>query len=484
MTPLATGLLRCALPLLGLDAAPPLPTLPPAPPAAAKEEREALAELPNQLASDNFVVKWGSERAIRTEDVEDALAALEEALRVEVEELGHPLPVGSDRYLFNVYIGDTGDGAPSSYGAAGYYYRDGEGFPYLVLAAGTMATGGLENTCAHELYHAIQDATGAYRYAGASAWYWEASAMWIEAEVFPDSPDYYTFLFGFGLLPHLPLWAFDYADTGALEEYHQYGAMVYPRYLSEILGERQLVVDSWVASDGASTPQEALARGLEARGLDPVDVFGAFAGRNALWDYADGEGMAANVDAYERYFRDDAVPVVASVAGETDGLVAAPAASLPQASGANVVEWNHSPGRWRVSVVGAPVGSAGTAAQWRFTLVREGAEGIVYLPLAVDADGAGEVELELVATDEEVLLVAAVGAGADGADVPSGETWGWSYGVAAVEAPSVDDTGSPGEDPEEDPAVACGCGATTTGRGGAVALALALAGLGYRRRPT
>ena len=37
--------------------------------------------------------------------------ALEESWTSYIDELGHPQPVGTETYLFNIFIGDSGNGA-------------------------------------------------------------------------------------------------------------------------------------------------------------------------------------------------------------------------------------------------------------------------------------------------------------------------------------------------------------------------------------
>ena len=81
----------------------------------------------------------------------------------------------------------------------------GLGTLFVVLARATVADlegGGL--TAAHELYHAIQHVTGRYRET-AGLWFWEATATWMESQVFPQATAYARFLYGYALLPHLPI---------------------------------------------------------------------------------------------------------------------------------------------------------------------------------------------------------------------------------------------------------------------------------------
>jgi hypothetical protein len=264
------------------------------------QERDAFGAL-NSYSSEHFVLRWGTSETVPEEQVEVMLESLETAWQVQVVEMAHPTPQGAESYRFNVYVANTGVEGPwgplGDYGAAGWFYPDdGEGYPFMVLALETMAdldAGGL--TGAHELYHAIQYASGRYR-EEAGAWLWESTATWVEAEVFPESTAYARFLYGYALLPHLPIDYYAPFKTGALDEYHSYGAFLFPRMLSEHVDDWSLIRDVWVDPEVESEdPLDAIALGLEARGRTLSEVFREFGWRSVAWDYEDGEAYAANI---------------------------------------------------------------------------------------------------------------------------------------------------------------------------------------------
>ena len=123
-----------------------------------KAEREATSTGLNSASSDNFIVKWGDQQSFSYDEQEQMLESLEDAWTTYIEEQNYPAPYGSDLYLFNVYIGDTGSGTPSSYGAAGYYYVDEEWYPMIVLSPDAVRDPDyIDITVVHEFYHAIQD---------------------------------------------------------------------------------------------------------------------------------------------------------------------------------------------------------------------------------------------------------------------------------------------------------------------------------------
>ena len=445
-----------------------------------KDARDAYGTFPNEEEGDNFIVKWGDSGRVDEDAVEALLAAFENAWAVEIGEMGMPVPSGTESTLFNVYIGDTGDGTPDGYGTSGYYTRDEDNYPMIVVSRATLDDAAwASGTATHELFHALQDATGRYSYEGDSAWYWEATAMWIEGEVLPEEDDYVAFLFGYGLLPHLPVSFFDYPDTGALQEYHQYGAMIFPRYVSEIAADWELVRDSWTEPLDADSPQDALAILLEERGVDFADAFGDFAARNATWDYADGELYREWMEWYADYYRSDDHRVVAEVdyVG-TDGVVAAPEDTLPGRYGYNVVTLPRPvDAGLTVRFEGAPEGSKGSAADWRVTLVREPeAGGPVYVPLTLKG-GVGELALTDVGDERLHLVVAAVPGAARNEEV-----FAWSYAFTPSDVAAQPDPVDPiAESPEKVELTACGCASGTGGVSGVFVLA-ALTTIARRRR--
>jgi MYXO-CTERM domain-containing protein len=454
------------------------------PPSGEREERDAYGEFPNEIEGEHFVVKWGDSGGVDEAGVEALLAAFENAWSVEVEEMGYPAPAYSDAYYFNIYVGDTGSGTPDGYGTSGYYNTDSDGYPMIVVAAETLSDPTwARGTATHEFFHSLQDVTDRYDYTGESAWYWEATAMWMEGEVLDGYEDYMAFLYGYALLPELPVYFFDYPDTGALQEYHQYGAFIFPRYISEIAADWEVIRDSWVVDLDADTPQDAIATLLADRDIDFADTFGDYAAHNATWDYADGDRYAEWVDYYGDYYRADDHRIVADVDSDgTDGLVAAPDDTLPGRMAYNIVAvWRPGNDPLRVSFEGAAEGSRGSPADWRVTVVidRDGGPEYVPVPLAGDA---GDVLVPAAVDADAVYLVAAavpVNARAD-------ETFAWSYGFVPEPA-AEDDTASdlprtPDVDGGDGKVAGCGCVSTGTPPG---ALFTAFAGMGLlaaRRR--
>jgi hypothetical protein len=167
--------------------------------------------------------------------------------------MGYPAPYGVNDYYIDVYVANTGVRLYDSdtgtynpitisesqnylaytqidrdYSVAFFVFND--EFP------GSNEIPVLKATCAHELFHAVQrgagypwDAEGPEdgpdyiddaRWA-VEGWWTEASATWMEEEVYPEINDYTGYVTQFLTTPQLPLYYF--ASGGV----HQYGAAIF-----------------------------------------------------------------------------------------------------------------------------------------------------------------------------------------------------------------------------------------------------------------
>lgn len=462
----------CALHALG--SLPGTPN-PPPPLPGGKAVRDGYGA-PNAVESENFVVRWG--QGFDADDAQQILDDFEHAWSIEVTEMEHPEPLYADVYKFNVYIGDTGGGTPSSYGAAGYYYTDREGYPMIVLNRDTVSSGyGLPSTTAHEFYHAVQAATAAYGYEGEGAWYWEATATWIESEVWPNDPAYVNFIYGYSFFPHLALNTFDYPDTGALVELHQYGAFIFPRYLAEIVGDWRIVRDSWTNSGGDDDPLEVIDRILRAEhGTDLDAAFGDFAARNVAWDYEHGDWYAEMHAVAEDYYPDDSERVFEVHQGSSEGEQRVSVYQGPERYGTLYIRLDEpegGPDVW-VGFTGDDLGEEGSPATWAVSVVSIDNERPEYFPLDWQ-NAEGGAWIRDIGSDDEVWLV--VSPTAD--RLVWGEGFGFDYTLTPGDAdgPPADSAVDTGE-PAEPAPKACGC----TGAPAAPSLGLSLLALAHLAR--
>ncbi len=398
------------------------------PPPDGKLLRDAYG-VPNKLESDNFVIRWGS--GVSTSNAQAMLDAFELSWAVELIEMDHPPPPGSDTHKFNVYVGRTGGNTPDHYGAAGYFNTDDEGWPMIVLNPSTVSDPEYgETTVAHEFYHSVQYATGSYSYEDEAAWFWEATASWIEAEVYPDNPGYVVFLFGYALLPYLEVNFFDYPDSGALQEYHQYGAFIWPRYLAEFVGDWRVVRNAWVEPQTLQDdPMVALQAEVEDLGADLDVAFMDFAARNVTWDYAHGDWYEAYVDGYADYYPSQDARVVLEVDGAgTDGPWSPADAVTPRRYGYNVIRIEDlDEDGVEVEFVGDEEGSRGGPASFGVTVVHVAGGVASYEVLGHAVTSVGET-VDVSGDDETYVVI-----GAWTADLRWDETFDYEIALTAGE---------------------------------------------------
>lgn len=208
--------------------------------------------------------------------------------------------LGSEGGLFGFCTSDDPKEPPAYPGldASAYCVLDNDYTPtQYPLTSGLPA---LQVTAAHEFFHAVQFAYSVYQ----DRWLMEATAVWMEDQVYDDVNDNYSYIqSGPIAFPEAPL------DSTPLEHSHrlglyQYGAFVFFRFLTEDLGPA-IVREIFEAADGTpgqpglySTPAIELA--LEARGRGFREVFAAFGAANvnparayeegAAWTFYDRKG--------------------------------------------------------------------------------------------------------------------------------------------------------------------------------------------------
>ena len=218
--------------------------------------------------------------------VADVAEALEYAWVQEVERLGWRMPLpdegeGGDERLdvyleyqdefygyvdtLGGYVGDNqmtvGEEDGAAYGYIGLShdytsnYAD-EELPPLDL---------LRTTVAHELHHAIQ---AAYDENDIYYWLYEASAVWIEDEIYPEIGDAESYLDDYLNTPDIcPL------SVGVNEDdIHWYGGWIFLRYLSEHYGGPDTIRYLWeqlAVSEGLT----ALETALTTRNITPAELF-------------------------------------------------------------------------------------------------------------------------------------------------------------------------------------------------------------------
>jgi hypothetical protein len=207
---------------------------------------------------------------------DDSPTALDPDGRIDI----YLTDVGAEGGLFGFCTSDDPKGPPGYPGldASAYCVLDNDYTPtQYPITSGVPA---LQVTAAHEFFHAVQFAYSALQ----DRWLMEATAVWMEDQVFDDVNDNYGYIqYGPIAFPDAPL------DSTPLDRSHRlglypYGAFVFFEFLSENLAPG-IVREIFEKADGApgqpgyfSTPGLELA--LEARGVRFRDVFAAFGAAN------------------------------------------------------------------------------------------------------------------------------------------------------------------------------------------------------------
>ncbi|MCB9744768.1 MAG: hypothetical protein H6741_12575 [Alphaproteobacteria bacterium] len=410
------------------------PVVPEHPPLPEKLTRDPYG-LYFSVESENFVVRW-DDTSISEGNAREALENFEDGWRVEIAELGFPTPRYMDTYKLNIYVGESGPNAPALYASPAYQSRDSEGYPMIVMEAGLFSSGG-KNTSVHEFNHATQDAT-VYSYTGTGAWYFEATASWVEAEVYPGDMEYATSVFGFAYLPYRSLDYFKLATQTPweIESFHQYGALIWLRFLTENYVDPTFISQTWIEGDYRNNPMETTAELLDEQyGVDFDEVFFDFAGHNAVWDYQDRAAYLANIEARQSDYADQSL--ARSLTGPMLDWSSA-TTNLPERYGSNYILLNSLPGSdLHVGFEGDAVGSEGNEAVWNLQLVVPQGNRGAYTPIEL-VDGAADVWLDgfLDQYDDEVYLAISV---ISEVREPR-ETFGYRYFVE-TDATGGDDTG-------------------------------------------
>ncbi|MBN1336125.1 MAG: hypothetical protein JXB39_09205 [Deltaproteobacteria bacterium] len=428
------------------------------------------------LLGEHFVVEWDSSAVAGY--AERFLESLEYAWEQEVETFGWKAPTSAPEYPILAYIYDY-----SSY--AGAYtsveWCSGYGYvPYIVAYSGSFSwESWAQDMAAHEFNHTIQFSTSM----SPDFWYWEATAVWMQEEVYPSHNIWSDYVVAYTEYP----WIGQNAWSQQSHEifYHMYGMAIFNFYLSEYHGGHAVVRDmwGWAADHTSSYMEEPIWNVAEGLGLDWEELMDGFMSVVTVMDFAD-----------HRYFPDvriqDAVTELPS--SGTSGTSRA-----PQSLGQNFVLFDDglfgSGEDLRVTFDGDD------AVPWFVILVAED-DGEIEETVKVEVDDLGVGEAWITPRGGDVwLVVSPWDVNAYGTaynwDRATVYTYGWSaeLGTEPEDTGTPDDTGIPDTDPDlparpgdgdDDEASTCGCASTpSTGSRAALAgLLLAATILLWRRR--
>ena len=471
--------------------------IPVRPPNSNKGQRDSVCGNCNTLSSDNFIVRWGN--GISQSQAQNILDSFEYAWDIEIDQLGYEMPTSADTYLFNVYVGDSGGGAPQGYGAAGYFTGDNQGYPMIVIAKQTvMDEGYLDFTVAHEFFHALQGRTNRYDYDeyGPGAWYWEATANWVESEVYPGQSGNAGFLIGYTFFPHYPVNFFDYPDQGTLQEYHQYGAFIFPQHLTEIEADAELIRSSWQDTSSENDPMNVLSSYLEPWGTTIEEAWLHHIARMTVMDYSMGELYEEYLGYYSGYPESENRYAETVMQEGSMGWRSAPAGTKPQRFGHNtIIARGLTESAMTFSVRGDNIGSEGNTAIFGATVTKVRNGNVTYHPLEFDGND-GEVTLTGIQTSDMYYLSIGAWSYFWDPDRIYSETYDYEYNIGPADGIVSDPSSEPSNEPgspgagepsnelvpgfNEDDELKAGCATVSSSDTLWIAL-LALVGLARRR---
>ena len=139
----------------------------------------------------------------------------------------------------------------------------------------------MQVTAAHEYNHVLQ-----FGYDVAQdTWMFEATATWMEDEVYTQVDDYLQYLAPWSQMSFVPLTSFDANDSGNPDNVKVYGDLVWNRWIDERFGA-ETVRNAWESSlitEPRSFAPGAYDAALRRRGSSFFDSFSRFAADTAEW---------------------------------------------------------------------------------------------------------------------------------------------------------------------------------------------------------
>ncbi len=291
--------------------------------------KAAAPALRNWITTENFTVEWGpdltnedgtspprddgplwaGDPAVGGNGIPDVAerwaAYFETSYRKIVEEYGYTHPA-VDANRIPVYIANSDPGTVlENLGGSTYALtQPGENVPYIVVnndlsfvppngegGSGLVKIqGAMKITAAHELFHVFHFLYEPDAWIPEEDdWWFEASATWMEDEVFDSVNDYVQYLAA-GAWPAFVDQGLPVRSTDPHYTVRAYGAVIFAKYLSEHVGGRAAVFDVWqrIRGDGLRIlpALDAFAASTGLQGLP--GLFLGFAGAVAVMDFEEG----------------------------------------------------------------------------------------------------------------------------------------------------------------------------------------------------
>ena len=249
----------------------------------------------------------------------------------------------------------------------------------------------------------------------------------------PAHPSHADLLFGYALRPYLPLAYFDLFSSGAIEEYHPYGAFIFLQYLTDFHIENDTVVLSWTEENVVDSirPLDWWNAHLATTELELGELLGDMSAHNLHWDYPNQIIYQTKVDAsvVENPSLDE------RWAGEL--TVDEEAWTVPSRLRPGAYGYNY----WALTATledddlvelyfdGATVGDHFNSVTWRVQLVRQSDADVEYESLNT-VNGQGTWQMSGSRLQDATLVVFA-----DSIDAHIDETFTYTLGLRTVAEP-------------------------------------------------
>ena len=414
-----------------------------------KLERDAIGSGFIQISSENFVLKWDTEY-ITTGIEEDILNSFEAVWERQVVDWDMVAPFGTDSHLFNVYIGNTGPDAPTvESGVGGYYTRDSQGWPMIVLNPSSLTA----TLIAHEFFHALQDAAGSYG-TPEGRWFWESTAEWAASAMNPNSTQGVSAIGSYLKLSHESIDTFLHllnaeGDEELVYALYAYGSVLFPIYLNEITGDELLIPQVWKEGNAWISPLETIETLLADRGFDFYDVWMDHNASTIFMDEYTYGGMYQELAGYDWW--DEWTGDGTAMTEETSDIAI-------EHLGFRVHRLSSATeSKYRFQVWANPIGTYDSIAEFRVFLMRR--KGMEYqkIPLEIN-NWFGEMILNDVGEFDDMYLV--VGAWADRyySSFQDDEQFYYSFAMEGIPEPQYPEPeAEPSEYTSLDDDLMCGC---------------------------
>ncbi|MDP8257235.1 MAG: DUF6055 domain-containing protein [Candidatus Alcyoniella australis] len=257
-------------------------------------------DTPFSEQSEHFNIKWGTLNPPTTLQVELMIEALEQSWDTEVVAMGYPAPSSSGSYLVDIYVGNSGDvgenvpdigfaGAYTSIYMQDNYNLETPEMSYIVMHPDILEyEPAIQEISAHEFFHVLQFAIWLINYPhgyfdSESNWWWEATAVWMEDQVYDDVNQYIYFLNYYMENPHQSLHQF---SSGAP---HQYGMCIWARYLDQYYDGEQTIYDLWIDPHPAGILVATDEYATDFNDTDLETVFSDFVAKVAMDDLEESQ---------------------------------------------------------------------------------------------------------------------------------------------------------------------------------------------------